>query len=122
MGLKTKRACVLGGGRRLFFRVDKLESKSTAELPPPAQQLSGSLTEVGIQWVYIHVLQIGSIENVVELEPNLEVESFLEPVVFEDGEIRLCKVRPAERVLLLVPFGADGRLRKLPGRKDTAQE
>src|ERR1700683_4209097 len=110
------------GRPQALFQGGQTRGKSAADLPPPAQQLSVSLAESGIQWVCIHVLQVGSIEDVVELEPDLEVESLFEAVVLVDGQVGLCKVRPAERVSLLVAFGADGRLRKLSGLEDTVQE
>src|ERR1700679_1778600 len=114
-GLKTKRACVLGGGRRLFFRVDNLEGKSTADLPPARQQLTGDFPEVPIEWVCIHVqvIEVGPVEDVVELKPDLEVVPFLEPIVLVNRQVRLGEVRPSETVLLFVAFGSDGRLCKL---------
>ena len=89
--------------------MDKLERKSAADLPPTRQELPCGLAEVAVQVVGVHILQVYAVEQVVELKPDLEIKSLLEPVVLVNGRVRLGEVRSAESVLLLVAFGSQSR-------------
>lgn len=93
--------------------MDKLERKSTADLPPTSEELTSGFAKVRIQRVGVHVLQVGAVEEVVELKPDLEVESFSEAVVLVNCSVCLGEIRASELVEFLVAFGSQSRLCKL---------
>jgi hypothetical protein len=62
----------------------RLEGDLAAQLPPARQRLVGNLTEVAARQVIALVmldLEVGMVEQVVELKPELEVEAFRDPSV-----------------------------------------
>src|SRR5262249_3668853 len=72
--------------------------------------------EVRIVRIGVDVLQVGPVEEIVELKPDLEVEAFFEAIVFVDRGVGFGKVRASEVVRLFVPFGAERRLGELRQR------
>lgn len=65
----------LGGQWSRLLSCSGLERDFRAELPPSRKRLSGCLTKVSLRQVALDQLEIGMVKQVVELKPDLQVES-----------------------------------------------
>src|SRR5262249_47054133 len=92
-----------------FYKASKLEGDLCSELPPTRQGLVRDLTEVAArQVVTLEVLdlEVGVVEEIVELKPELEVQPLRDVSVLVDGHVRLHVAWTTELVDLLVAVGA----------------
>ena len=96
-----------------------LEVELAPDLPPPRQTLGVHLPKVALRQIVLDGKEIGVIEHVVELEPELEIEPLRYVRVLVKRQIRLYEGRIAELTRFFVSVRAGNRHAELPSRKDS---
>jgi len=96
-----------------------LEGELASNLPPPRQTLGVNQPKVALRQIVLDGKEIGVIEHVVKLEPNLEIEPLGYVRVLVKSQIRLYEGRIAELAGFFVSVRASNRHSELPGGKDS---
>jgi hypothetical protein len=103
---KESRSAPSEAGRLVVCFPDNSERKLAAELPESRLMGSRRLAKSPVRQIGIGVGIVCPVEEIEHLKPELKINSFPNPVIFVEVEIRLRKIWSAELHGLLISIRA----------------
>ena len=99
----------------------KLKNDIGANLQKSRSVLTGCPPEVSVRKVGVDVVQVGTVEEVIKLEPKLQLNPLSDGCILQHGGVPLGKARPTELVIGFVALLPEGRVGKVGLGKQSLQ-